>query len=124
MTNTATKTAHESIIAKLHNGAYADGTYDAETLSPVSFETGYQVSFYTIGMELTADDYEFISAMFAEFSMDGRAYVGFFDGCAEISYRIADKLTAVKLARMYNQIAIWDWKNSECIATNGTGRAK
>lgn len=124
MTNTieTTKALHESIIKTLHNGAYEDGTYNINTMESVSFEKGYQVSFYTIGMQYSADDYEFIASMFAEFSIDGIAYVGYFDGCAEISYRIADKMTAVKLAKMFNQVSVWDWKNCECIATDGTGR--
>lgn len=124
MTNTieTAKTLHESIIAKLHNGAYEDGTYNINTMESVSFESGYQVTFYTIGMQYTEDDYEFIASMFAEFSVDGIAYVGYFDGSAEISYRIANKAEAIKLAKMFNQVAVWDWKNGECINTNGTGR--
>ena len=120
----STKAIHESIINKLHNGAYADGTYDIETMESVEFTKGYQVTFWTIGMNYTAEDYEFIHTMFTEFSMDGKTYVGYFDGGAEISYRIENKAEAVKLAKMFNQVCVWNWKDCECIDTNGTGKTE
>ena len=126
MTTTITKStmdAHKAIIDTLHNGDYADGTYNVNTMEPVSFDKGYQVTFWTIGMNYSADDYEFIHSMFSEFSMDGMTYVGYFDGGAEISYRIESKHETVKLAKMYNQVCVWDWKNCECIDTNGSGRS-
>ena len=117
------KAFHDSIIEKLHKGAYADGTYDIDTMESVSFDKGYQVTFWTIGMDYSDDDYTFLSSMFTEFSMDGKTYIGYFDGSAEISYRIESKAEAVKLAKMFNQVCIWSWKDCECIMTGGNGHA-
>ena len=122
-TTKSIKALHESIIEKLHNGEYADGTYNINTMAAVEFSKGYQVTFWETGMIHSDDDYEFLHAMFTEASMDGETYIGYFDGYAEISYRIKDKETAIRLAKMFNQVCIWDWKHCECIATNGTGKA-
>ena len=126
MTTTTTKTLkelHETIINSLKASDRPDGTYDIETMESVSFKKGFQVSFYTIGMNYTAETYEYICNMFAEHSMDGKTYIGYFDGCPEISFRIADKATARNLAKQFNQMSIWNWKKCKTINTHGTGRS-
>lgn len=117
---TTTKDLHTTAINNLT--ALEDGTYDLATLTPVSFNHGYQVTFCQIGDDYTADDYEFMVAMFSEVSEDGKTYVGKFEGSAEVSFLFADKLTAIKYAKMFNQVSVWDWKNCEEIKTGGTGR--
>lgn len=120
MTTTTIKALHTEAIKALFNKE--DGTYDLSTLVPVSFDHGYQVSFCNIGDNYTDDDYEFIATMFAEVSADGKTYAGKFEGTAEVSFYFTDKLTAIKYAKMFNQISIWDWKNSDEIKTGGTGK--
>ena len=122
MTTTTTKTAHEININILNSDIYSDGTYNLDTKEAVEFDHGYQVSFCNIGDNYSDDDYEFIVAMFKEVSEDGVVYLGKFDGSAEISFLIHDKGIAIKYAKMFNQISIWDWKNMDVIETGGTGR--
>ena len=117
-----TQALHQINLDKLASSAYADGTYNLLTAESVEFNDGYQVSFCQIGDNYTADDYDFIVAMFAEISVDGIAYAGKFECYPEISFHIKDKGIAIKYAKMFNQISIWDWKNADCIATGGTGR--
>ena len=119
MTST-TKNLHSELIAKL--ATFEDGTYNLNTLETVEFNHGFQVTFCQIGDNYTDDDYEFIVEMFREMSEDGVVYLGKFEGSAEISFLFTDKLTAIKYAKMFNQISIWDWKNSEEIKTGGTGK--
>ena len=121
-TTTTTKALHTESIAALRADSFADGTYNITTMEPVEFTKGYQVTFWCIGDNYTDDDYEFISAMFTEVSMDGETYAGKFEGSAEISWRFADKETAIRYAKMFNQISIWDWSAMDTIETGGTGR--
>ena len=123
-TEKTVKALHDDIIRKVINEKFPDGTYNIDTLSPVSFNKGYQVTFYTVGMNYTDEAYEALVSLFLEFSADGITYLGFFDGGAEISWRIADKKTAIRLAKQFNQVAVWDWKKCDCIATDGTGRTE
>ena len=121
-TTMSTKALHAEAIRKLSNNAFADGTYNLRTMEAVEFNHGFQVTFCQIGDDYSEDDYDFISAMFSEVSEDGIVYGGQFDGSAEISFLFTDKLTAIKYAKMFNQISIWDWKNCEEIKTGGTGK--
>lgn len=123
-TEMTAKALHETAIARLASDLFADGTYNLNTLTAVEFNSGYQVSFCNIGDDYTEDDYEFISAMFSEASSDGIAYAGKFDGTAEVSFHFANKLTAIKYAKMFNQISIWDWSAMDEIKTGGTGIKK
>lgn len=111
-------------ICDVLSGAdYPDGTYNLETLEPMTFKTGYQVTFCCIGDNYDNETFSYLVDMFTENSMDGRTYAGKFDGAPEISWRIADKKTAKRLAKQFNQICIWDWSKSKSIITGGTGRA-
>lgn len=121
-TATTTKALHAEAVEKLASPVFPDGTYNLKTLEAVSFNKGYQVSFCNVGDDYTADDYEFIVAMFTEISVDGVAYLGKFDGCSEISFHIMNKGTAIKYAKMFNQISVFDWSAMDCIPTGGTGR--
>ena len=117
-----TQALHTLYMDALNDSKYADGTYVLATAEPVEFSDGYQVSFCQIGDNYTADDYDFIVAMFSEISIDGIVYLGKFDGSAEISFHIKNKGIATKYAKMFNQYSIWDWKNSKNVLTGGTGR--
>ena len=117
-----TKDLHAEAIEKLSSPTFSDGTYNLATLESVEFDYGYQVTFCQIGDDYTADDYDFIVAMFTEISEDGQVYAGKFDGSAEISFLVKNKGIAIKYAKMFNQISIWDWKNCDEIKTGGTGR--
>ena len=119
---TTTLNAHKSAISAISSDSFEDGTYDLSTLETVEFNHGYQVTFCQIGDNYNDDDYEFIVTMFTEASEDGKTYLGKFDGSAEISFLFADKLTAIKYAKMFNQISVWDWKNGAEIKTGGTGK--
>ena len=116
------KALHSDMLNSLCSDAYADGTYNLETLEPVSFDDGFQVSFCNVGDNYSADDYLFICSMFSEVSSDGIVYAGKYDGTAEISFHFSDKLTAIKYAKKFNQISIWDWKACDEIKTGGTGK--
>ena len=116
-----TMKAHKTAIKALNVETFEDGTYDLSTLETVEFNHGYQVSFCNVGDKYNDDDYEFITTMFSEASEDGKTYLGKFCGTAEISYLFTNKETAIKYAKMFNQVSIWDWKNCEEIKTGGTG---
>lgn len=118
---TTTKSIHADAIARIATPAFEDGTYDLSTLETVEFSDGYQVTFCQVGDDYSADDYEFLVAMFTEISTDGKVYAGKFDGSAEISFHVKDKNVAIKYAKMFNQVSIWDWKNADEIKTGGTG---
>lgn len=123
-TTKSIKALHDEIIRKVTTESFTDGTYDIETLKPVEFKNGFQVSFYTEGMKLSDEQYDYIVSMFLEFSMDGKTYLGYFWNTPEISFRIADKRTAKRLAKQFNQFSIWNWRKGTDIKTKGTGKAE
>ena len=116
------KVLHEMAIAALRTDKYEDGTYNVSTLESVEFDHGYQVTFCQVGDNYSDDDYEFLVAMFREASEDGEVYAGKFGGEPEISFLFGNKADAVKYAKMFNQISIWDWKAMDEIKTGGTGK--
>ena len=50
------------------------------------------------------------------------ASAGKFQSTPEISFHVKDKSVAIKKAKKYDQIGIWDWKNDSTIETGGTGK--
>lgn len=113
-----TKALHEEILHKL--ASFEDGTYNLETLEAVEFNKGYQVTFCQVGDNYSDDDYDFLVSMFTEVSSDGIVYAGVF-GNPEISFHFANLETAIRYAKKFNQISVWDWKNGCEIKTGGTG---
>lgn len=107
---------------RLASDKYDDGTYDADTLAPVFYENGYQVSFSQIGDSYTDDEYNALIARFLGFTSDGKASLGKFEGEPELSFHVLSKAEAIKLAKEFNQRSIWDWLNMCEIDTGGTGR--
>jgi len=119
---TTLKAKHTELIKNLASDKYTDGTYNLATMAKVEMDSGYQVTFCQLGDNYTEDDYEFLCAMFIEMSDDGIAYAGKFCGYPEVSFHFARKADAIKYAKMFNQISIWDWSVGEAIETGGTGR--
>ena len=116
------KTLHNEAIEKLSSDLFSDGTYDIDTCESVEFNKGYQVTFWNIGDDYSDERYDYLVSLFTELSMDGKTYLGKFDGSAEISWRFSNKKLAKKYAKLFNQISIWDWKHCEEIKTGGTGK--
>jgi len=120
-TTMTTLEAHKRIVEALNNPSYADGTYDMKTLETKEFKKGFQVTFWNVGDDYTAERYDYLVSLFTELSMDGRTYIGKY-GTGEISWRFENKKLAKRYARLFNQISIWDWKHCKEIKTGGTGR--
>lgn len=113
---------HSSQVEKLSSPAYADGTYDLDTLKPLEYNKGYQVTFSQIGDNYSASEYADKVNEFLGASSDGKVAAGKFESTPEISFHINSKAKAVSLAKKYNQISIWDWGKCDEIKTGGTGR--
>ena len=113
---------HAVAIEKLSSDEYSDGTYNIGTLTQVDYDDGFQVTFCQIGDKYTPQQYERLVNRFRAASSDGIVSAGKFGGEPEISFHVADRATAEALAREFNQISIWDWKNQFEIKTGGTGR--
>ncbi len=122
MANERTQAYHKRMVAEVDKPKYPDySTYDISTLQTVSYSDGYQVTFWCKGDNYTPDEYARLVNEFLRYVPDHVTNVGKYDG-AEISFRVPDKRTALRLARKYNQISVWDWKAEEEISTGGTGR--
>jgi hypothetical protein len=119
--NSNTQKQHNDAVAKLSSSDYEDGTYDLNTLTQVSYDSGYQVTFSQIGDNYSPADYADKVNEFLAVSSDGKTLAGKFEGTPEVSFHCNDKQTAINLAKKYNQISIWDWGNCDEIKTGGTG---
>lgn len=109
-------------MSRLNSQEYEDGTYDLDTLTQVSYNSGYQVTFSQIGDNYTDSEYADRVNEFLATSSDGKTLAGKFEGTPEISFHVNNRATAERLGRKYNQISVWDWKNCNEIETGGTGR--
>ena len=108
-------------VAELARDAYDVGTYNVDTLEPVTRSEGYQVTFFQVGADWDEAEFGWLVEFFQDMG-DGITYAGKFDGVPELSWCIKDKRTALQLARDYNQISVWDWAHGCEILTGGTGR--
>ena len=112
----------------LENKTYSEGTYDIDTLAPVTYKEGYSVSFCQLGDKYLDEEYNELIAKFLAHSSDGKASLGKFEGTPELSFHVLSKREAIKLAKEFNQISIWDWEKGNKdwrkgeIYTGGTGR--
>lgn len=118
----ATQAEHASRVSELASDSYEDGTYDLGTMTPVSYNRGYQVTFSQIGDNYSAAEYADRVNEFLAVSSDGKTLAGKFEGTPEVSFHVSNRRVAERLAKKYNQISIWDWKNCDEIKTGGTGR--
>ena len=97
-----------------------DGTYVLATGKPISYKTGYQVSFQEETTEKPGhgayiDDDEYDRKVIAlSKELDAEPDLGYFDGEAEISFHVEDFNKAMEVARRHNQHSIYLW------ATHGT----
>ena len=122
MANERTQAYHFRMVREVDRPEYPDyNTYDIATLQAVSYPDGYQVTFWNKGDNYTPEQYADLVNEFLRYSEGHMTYVGKYDG-AEISFRIMNKRTALRLGRKYNQISVWDWKEEHEITTGGTGR--
>lgn len=117
-----TKSQHTSKIQELDSDKYADGTYDIDTMAPVNYTSGFQVTFSQIGDNYSDSEYADKVNEFLDASSDRKTCAGKFEGTPEISFNVKDRNEAIKLAKKYNQISIWDWETCDQIETGGTGR--
>lgn len=113
------KTEIESKYAVM--ASFEDGTYNFETLEAVSFDKGYQVTFCQVGDNYSDEEIMWLCSIFAEMSDDGKIYCGVF-GNPEISFHFSDRELAIRMAKKFNQISVWDWKAMDEIKTGGTGK--
>ena len=120
--NLQTQGQHRDAVARLSSSSYADGTYDLNTMTPVEYDSGFQVTFSQIGDSYSDAEYASRVNEFLAVSSDGKTLAGKFEGTPEVSFHCNDRATAVRLAQKYNQISIWDWGNCDEIKTGGTGR--
>ena len=120
--NLQTQSQHRDAVARLSSSSYEDGTYDLNTMTPVSYDSGFQVTFSQIGDNYSDAEYASRVNEFLAVSSDGKTLAGKFEGTPEVSFHCNDRATAVRLARKYNQISIWDWGACDEIRTGGTGR--
>lgn len=120
----STQEEHKKAIEELSKDKYQDGTYNISNYKIVEYDDGYQVTFCQIGDNYSAKEYDYLVSQFREFSSDGIVSAGKFESTPEISFHVASREQAVSLAKKYNQISIWDWKNCDEIKTGGTGRRK
>ena len=80
-------------------------------------------------MHTRLNDPPFSGGHSTQASSDGVITAGKFGGTPEISFNVANRDTAIRLAKKYNQISIWDWAeftrsgNGE-ILKGGTGERK
>ena len=119
-----TQSEHRNIVRQLSSDSYEDGTYNVGTLTQVSYERGYQVTFCQIGDRYSDSEYRDKVNEFLMHSSDGVTSAGKFEGEPEISFNVASRREAIRLAQKYNQISVWDWRNQEEIKTGGTGRRR
>lgn len=123
MANERTLGYHQRVTRELDRDVYPDyNTYDIANLGIVSYADGYQVTFWNIGDNYSPEEYANLVNEFLQYVPEHVTNAGKFEGSPEISFRIPSLRTALRLARKYNQISIWDWKNEETIETGGTGR--
>lgn len=98
-----------------------DGTYDLETGNPVSYESGYQVSFQEEtterkghGAYISDEEYSRkVEALSKE--LGAKPNLGRF-GEPEISFHVDSREKALEVARRHNQESIFDWGSFSCIA--------
>lgn len=120
--DSSTQAYHARQISELEKPEYDEGTYDLNTLRMVEYSSGYQVTFCQIGDNYSADEYADRCNEFLSLSSDGVTSAGKFEGTPEVSFNVSSLDEAVRLAKKYNQISIWDWENLREIETGGTGR--
>ena len=106
----------------LMSDEYEDGTYDVEMLEMVEYNDGYQVTYCQIGDNYAENEHDELIKEFLLQTDDERVSLGKFEGIPEHSFHFSSKEKAIKYAKKYNQISIWDWENQCEIEIGGTGK--
>ena len=123
--DTQTQAYHRQQVETLGGDQYPDyHTYDLDTLQVREYANGYQVTFCQIGDNYSDAEYANKVNEFLAISSDGKVSAGKFEGTPEVSFHCPNRATAIRMARKYNQISVWDWKNQVEIETGGTGRRR
>ena len=107
---------------KLSSDKYQDGTYDANSLKEIDYDSGYQVTYCQIGDKYSESEHDALIKDFLSHTDDSRVSLGKFEGTPEHSFHFKSRDEAISYAKKYNQISIWDWSKCEEIKTGGTGR--
>ena len=113
MANERTMAYHTRLLGEMARGDYLDNrTYslDFEEQRPTS---GYQVTFIRGGDSYTPTQYAEIVNAFLEYVPNHKASITKFNGYPEITFRVEGIRNALRLARKYDQHAVWDWMNEE-----------
>lgn len=119
----STQGYHRQQVETLGGDQYPNyKTYDLDTLQIIDYPDGYQVTFSQIGDNYSPTEYANKVNEFLAASSDGKTCGGKFEGTPEISFHVSNRSTAIRLAKKYNQISVWDWENANEIKTGGTGR--
>lgn len=87
------------------------------SLQPINFKKGYQVSTMNLSMSFTFVDLSTVVKRVPLWNLDSDSYVGFWVDSAtgllyvEESKHVLELDEAIRLAKQYNQIAVWDWQH-------------
>lgn len=105
----------DDVCKKILNDIGEDGTYTLDG-KPVSFKSGYQVSFQTTGGEdknsptyMSDDEYDRLVDEMRK-ATGSEPFLGIF-GEPEISFRCSSMKQAQELAIKYNQHSVYNWKS-------------
>ena len=118
-------------VLELYSGSFDEGTYDVDSLAPVDYPDGFQVTFCQIGADYTEAQYNELIAEFLSHTDDMKVSLGKWGEDPEFSFHFKSRAEAIKFGKKYNQQAVWDWeafhKNPDnpelaSIDTGGTGR--
>ena len=87
--------------------------------NPTSFNEGFQVGLTDNVCTLDNIDFQFIQLCKIAHKLTADTFIGgWADGdkfYLDISIWIPDEITARAMGNLFNQKAIWDWSNSQCI---------
>lgn len=99
------------------NSDMLDGTYSLFEFDDVSFNSGYQVSFEREQDHYSQAQYnDIVNRLEKDF---GQPYIGVWQGNVELSFHIMNLADATRIGKLFEQYAIWDWKNSTEIYLKG-----
>ncbi len=112
--NERTLASHTRILGEISSAKYGDNaTYDLSDYRRIAYEDGYQVAFIRPGANYNPVDYATMVNDFLRYVPGHKANATKVNGYPEITFRFTNLRTAMRLARKYKQVSIWDWANEE-----------
>lgn len=116
--NERTMSQHRRVLDEVgDNRKYPfTGMFHLANLKMVQHNGGFQVLFWDGSGRYTPEEYARIVNEFLHYSTGHSADVTKRDGKASISFHIASKRDAFRLARKYGSHSVWDWLNNEEIS--------